>query len=138
MNVLSWANRNVFSWPVSSNVSSEPRRSFGTGWSRGMSVLPDAAAAAAADPNVVVNKGASVTAAGSLVVVCRYVGSVSIYVGHRRSCIIKTNIYIHLRGSPRQWYMHSASVLNRFGALPSQPPHKNVAHSLDVVLYHHL
>lgn len=68
MNVLFWANKNVFSWPVSSNVKSGPRSSYGTDSSNGICDITGAGW-------VVV--GSSVIN-GSLLVVCKYGGSVSV------------------------------------------------------------
>lgn len=67
MNVLFLANKNVFSWPVSWNVNSDPRNSFGTGWSVG--ILEKIGAT---DVEVVVDISVSIVGSFVVVVCCGF------------------------------------------------------------------
>lgn len=141
MKVLFLANRNVFSWPLSSNVISEPPPSVS--WLVGSS----GGTIDIVGGFVVVLCNSPIS--GSFVVVCKCVGSVSIRMeakgisnsvhwcvcvcyNHQDiiacsfQCIISIN---SLHGSPRQWKLHSASLLNLLFGLPSQPPQMKVEHS---------
>lgn len=119
MNVLSWANRNVFCSRFSSKDNS-------TLWSLGWS---DTVVVAAVDVDA---------SAAVIWWFLALVGSTGAWVSDAEGCewihgwirrFYRKNDW-NLLASPAHWLKHSASVLNRFNGLPLQPPHTKVVHSL--------